>query len=43
MILSLRYINALCREQVAVSISFYASGDSVRKAHDRFWGKSRNT
>ena len=36
MILSLRYVNGLCWEQVAASISVYASGDSVRKAHDRF-------
>ena len=35
MILSLRYVNGLCWEQVAASISVYASGDSVRKAHDR--------
>lgn len=39
MILSLRYINGLCWEQVATSISPYASGDSVRKAHDRFLRK----
>lgn len=36
MILSLRYVNGLCWEQVAYSISEYASGESVRKAHDRF-------
>ncbi len=40
MILSLRYINGLCWEQVAASISLYASGESVRKAHDRFLKKS---
>ena len=39
MILSLRYVNGLCWEQVAASISVYASGDSVRKAHDRFLRK----
>jgi hypothetical protein len=39
MILSLRYINGLCWEQVAGSISPYASGESVRKAHDRFLRK----
>lgn len=39
MILSLRYINGLCWEQVAASISPYASGESVRKAHDRFLAK----
>lgn len=36
MILSFRYINGLCWEQVAANINPYASGDSVRKAHDRF-------
>jgi hypothetical protein len=36
MILTLRYINGMCWEQVAAGISPYASGDSVRKAHDRF-------
>ena len=40
MILSLRYINALRWEQVAASISSYASGESVRKAHDRFLKKN---
>ena len=40
LILSLRYINGLCWEQVAASISLYASGESVRKAHDRFLKKS---
>lgn len=40
MILSLRYINGLCWEQVAASISVYASGESVRKAHDRFLKKN---
>jgi len=39
MILSLRYINGLCWEQVAASISPYASGESVRKAHERFLRK----
>lgn len=42
MILSLRYINGLCWEQVAQSISPYASGESVRKAHDRFLRKKQN-
>ena len=36
MIISLRYINGLPWEQVAASISYMLSGDSVRKAHDRF-------
>lgn len=36
MIISLRYVNGLPWEQVAASISLYASGDSVRKAHGRF-------
>ncbi|SCZ80440.1 hypothetical protein [Acidaminobacter hydrogenoformans] len=36
MILSLRYINGLPWEQVAASISYSLSGESVRKAHDRF-------
>jgi glutathionyl-hydroquinone reductase len=36
MILSLRYINGLSWEQVAASISSCISGESVRKAHDRF-------
>ncbi|WP_346920776.1 RNA polymerase subunit sigma-24 [Clostridium sp. UBA7339] len=36
MILSLRYINGLSWEQVAASISPYASGESVRKSHERF-------
>lgn len=36
MILSLRYVNGLNWEQVATSISPYATEDSVRKAHDRF-------
>lgn len=35
-ILSLRYVNRLSWEEVARSISPYASEDSVRKAHDRF-------
>ena len=39
MILSLRYVNGLCWEQVAASISIYASGESVRKNHDRFLKK----
>lgn len=42
MILSLRYVNGLCWEQVAASISPYASGESVRKAHDRFLKKRLN-
>lgn len=36
MILSLRYINGLSWEQVAASISCCITGESVRKAHDRF-------
>lgn len=36
MILSLRYINNLSWEQVAASISSCLSGESIRKAHDRF-------
>jgi len=39
MILTFRYINGLPWEQVAACISPYASGDSVRKAHDRFLKK----
>lgn len=39
MILTLRYINGFCWEQVAASISIYATADSVRKAHDRFLRK----
>lgn len=39
MILSLRYINGLPWEQVAASISYTLSGESVRKAHDRFLRK----
>ena len=39
MILSLRYINGLPWEQVAASISYALSGESVRKAHDRFLKK----
>lgn len=39
MIITLRYINGLTWEQVAMSISPYASGDSVRKAHERFLNK----
>jgi hypothetical protein len=39
MILTFRYINGLPWEQVAMNISPYASGDSVRKAHDRFLRK----
>ena len=41
MILALRYVNGLCWEQVAASISTYATEDSVRKAHDRFLRKNR--
>lgn len=40
LIISLRYINGLGWEQVAASISPYASGESVRKAHERFLRKS---
>lgn len=36
MILSLRYVNGLSWEQVAASISSCISGESIRKAHDRF-------
>jgi len=36
MILSLRYINGLGWEQVAASISSCISGESIRKAHERF-------
>lgn len=36
MILSLRYINGLCWEQVAASISPYATAASVRMSHNRF-------
>jgi len=43
LILSLRYINGLGWEQVAASISTYASGDSVRKAHDRFLRKNKTS
>lgn len=39
-ILTFRYINGLCWEQVAANMSPYASGDSVRKAHDRFLRKN---
>lgn len=42
MILSLRYVNGLCWDQVAASISMYATADSVRKAHDRFLKKNQN-
>lgn len=41
MILALRYVNGLCWEQVAASISPYASGESVRKVHDRFLKKNK--
>lgn len=40
MILSLRYINGLSWQQVAASISPYASGESVRKAQERFLSKN---
>lgn len=40
MILSLRFVNGLCWEQVAASISPYASGESVRKASERFLNKN---
>lgn len=36
MILTLRYINGLHWNQVAASMSNLLTGDSVRKAHDRF-------
>jgi len=39
MILSLRYVNGLNWEQIAASISPYASADSVRKAHERYLKK----
>ncbi|QCH27816.1 hypothetical protein EZN00_01414 [Clostridium tyrobutyricum] len=39
MIMTLRYVNGLSWEQVSSSISPYASGESVRKAHDRFLKK----
>lgn len=39
MIMSLRYINGLPWEQVAASMSYTLSGESVRKAHDRFLKK----
>ena len=39
MILSLRYVNGLSWEQVAASISSCISGESVRKAHERFLSK----
>jgi hypothetical protein len=41
MILSLRYINGLGWEQVAASISSCLSGESVRKAHERFLEKKQ--
>jgi hypothetical protein len=41
MILSLRYINGLGWEQVAASISSCLSGESVRKAHERFLEKNQ--
>ncbi len=40
MILSLRYVNGLNWEQVAASISCCISGESVRKAHERFLSKN---
>lgn len=43
LILSLRYINGLEWDQVAASISPYASGDSVRKAHDRFLRRNKTS
>lgn len=39
MILALRYVNGLNWEQVAASISSCISGESVRKAHERFLSK----
>lgn len=43
LILSLRYINGLPWEQVAASISPYATSDSVRKAHDRFLRRNKTS
>ena len=40
MILSLRYVNGMCWEQVAASINLYATADSVKKAAYRFLKKS---
>lgn len=39
LILSLRHINGLPWDQVAASISYSLSGESVRKSHDRFLSK----
>jgi hypothetical protein len=39
MILTFRYINGLPWEHVAMNISPYATGDAVRKSHDRFLKK----
>ncbi|MEA4973953.1 MAG: RNA polymerase subunit sigma-24 [Candidatus Metalachnospira sp.] len=39
MILSLRYINGLIWQQIAMSIGGGNTADSVRKAHDRFLAK----
>ena len=36
MIISLRYVNGFDWEQVAASISSCISGESIRKAHERF-------
>lgn len=38
-IIALRYVNGLSWNQVAASISVYATESSVRKAHDRFLQK----
>lgn len=41
LILSLRYINGLSWNQVATSISAYATEDSIRMLHNRFLTKSK--
>lgn len=40
MILSLRYVNGFSWDQVAESISSCITGESVRKAHERFLAKN---
>ena len=40
MILSLRYINGLPWKQIAASISSCVSGESIRKAHERFLSRN---
>jgi len=40
-IIALRYVNGLTWNQVAASISVYATESSVRKAHDRFCKKNQ--